>query len=424
MKLFTIFLFLLNSFQIFAQLNFDLYFNDKTLRFDYVIGGNSKNSYIFTDKFKEEPFWGGSKTNLIDTFNFGDFKLMVYDSVNNTLLYSRGYSSLYYEWLDTDESKQTSRSFYESVLFPFPKNTVKLEVLMRNKKTVFNSLFQTYINPKSYLIIKDSYQVYKTKKLHYSVDSHKALDIVIIPDGYTQNEMEKFHKDCNRFIEYFFEVEPFKSSKDKVNFWAIDACSKESGTDIPGKNIWKNTILNSHFQTFGSDRYLTTQSIEKVRDIAGHVPYDQIYILVNTPEYGGGGVFNYYNLCSSDHPESGRVFTHEFGHAFSALADEYEYGYEYAEDIYDMSVEPWQVNITNLVNFNQKWKHLVNHQTPIPTQLNSGYNDEIGAFEGAGYVMKKIYRPTIDCKMRSNYTDKFCPICYSTIVNMLKFYSE
>ncbi len=407
-----------------AQSNFDIYFKDKSLRFDYVVGGNTNSTTIYTDKFKEEPYWGGSKKNLVDTFNFGDFKVQVFDSADNRLIYSRGYSTLYYEWLDTDEAKQTSRSFNESVVFPFPNNTVKIQIQMRDKQNVFNTLFQTFINPQSYLIIRDMQNEFKTNKLHYTGDHHQKLDIVIIPDGYTKNEMKKFHKDCNRFIGYFFEVEPFKTHKDKVNFWAVDADSEESGTDIPGKNIWKNTVINTHFHTFGYERYLTTQSVEKLRDIASYVPYDQIYILVNTSEYGGGGIYNYYNLCSADDSESARVFTHEFGHAFAGLADEYQYGYENAEDIYDMSVEPWQVNITNLVNFDKKWKHMVEKETPVPTPENKGFNNKVGAFEGAGYVEKDIFRPAYNCKMRSNSVDEFCPVCYQTVLKMLLFYAE
>ena len=407
-----------------AQIDFDTYFVDKSFRFDYNIGGNSEETAIFYNKMKEEPFWGGSKINLIDTFNFGDFRIQVFDAESDKLIYSRGYSTLYYEWIDTEEAKTTSRSFYESVTFPFPKSEIILKIELRNKKNEFNSLFETKIDPKSISIIKDKQEIYETQKMYFSGNHHQKLDIVIIPDGYTKEELDKFHSDSKRFIEYFFEVEPFKTHKDKVNFWAVDAVSEESGTDIPGDNIWKNTVINTHFYTFGWERYLTTQDIETLRNIAAYVPYDQIYILVNSSKYGGGGIYNYYNLCSADNDQSGRVFTHEFGHAFAALADEYQYGYDKAEDIYDMSVEPWQANITNLVNFNTKWKDLVKKSTLIPTPDIDKNKNSVGAFEGAGYVKKGIYRPTHDCKMRSNSTDEFCPVCYRTVLKMLLFYSE
>ncbi|MCF6366387.1 MAG: IgA Peptidase M64 [Bacteroidales bacterium] len=418
-----LFLFLL-SFSIKAQINFDDFFIDKSMRFDYNIGGNNKETRVFYNKLKEEPFLGGSKINLIDTFNLGDFRIKIFDAASNKLIYSRGYSTLYYEWIDTEEAKTTSRSFYESVTFPFPKNNIMLKIEMRKKNNSFVTLFETEINPGSISIIKDKQSKYKTQKLHYSGNHHKKLDIVIIPDGYTKEELNKFHSDSKRFIKYFFETEPFKTHKNKVNFWAVDAISEESGTDIPGSDIWKNTVINTHFYTFGWERYLTTQDIDELRNVAAYVPYDQIYILVNTSKYGGGGIYNYYNLCSADNEESGRVFTHEFGHAFAALADEYQYGYDKAEDIYDMKVEPWQVNITNLVNFKSKWKELVKKTTPMPTPDIEKNKNLIGAFEGAGYVKKGIYRPAHNCKMRSNNTDEFCPVCYGTVLQMLLFYSE
>lgn len=424
MKFFISTLLLIITFNLQAQIDFNKYFIDKSMRFDYNIGGNSEETNVYYNKIKQEPFWGGSTINLIDTFNFGDFRIRVFDAATNKLIYSRGYSTLFYEWIDTEEAKNTSRSFYESITFPFPKNEVLIKIEMRNNDNIFKSLFETKINPSSISIIKDKQTKYKTQKIHYSGNHHKKLDIVIIPDGYTKSELNKFHKDSKRFVGYFFDVEPFKSYKDKVNFWAVDAISEETGTDIPGDSIWKNTIINTHFYTFGWERYLTTQDIEQLRNIAAYVPYDQIYILVNTAKYGGGGIFNYYNLCSADNSESERVFTHEFGHAFAALADEYEYGYDKAEDIYNMKVEPWQANITNLTNFNSKWKGLIKKETPIPTPDTITFEKEIGAFEGAGYVKKKIYRPTHNCKMRSNSTDKFCPVCYRTVLKMLEFYSE
>ncbi len=406
------------------ELKFNDYFEDKALRLDYIVAGTADRYEAYYEQLKEEPFWGGSKVNLIDKFNFGEFRVLVYDKTETTLLYSRGYSSLFYEWLDTDEAQTLSRSFYESVQMPFPKAEIVVKIQIREKNTNFKDLYKINIDPKNMFIRKDKQTAYKVQKIKNFGDHHKKLDVVIIPDGYTAAEMDKFHKDCARFAGYFYKVEPFKSNSKAVNFWAVDAVSEESGTDVPGKNEWKNTVLDTHFYTFFIERYLTCPNVKMLRDLAAYVPYDQIYILVNTDIYGGGGIYNYYNLCVADHPSAEQVFTHEFGHAFAALADEYEYGYENASDIFDMSVEPWQVNITNLVNFDSKWKNLVEDGTPIPTPATQEYSKKVGAFEGAGYVKKQLYRPTNNCKMRSNSTNDFCPVCRKTVEDLLKFYTE
>ncbi|OQY05916.1 MAG: peptidase M64 [Bacteroidetes bacterium 4572_117] len=421
-KLTIIFILLSNS--IFAQINFDDYFLLKTLRFDYTRAGNSEASFVYFEQLKEEAFWGGSKINLIDKFNFGDYRIMLYDSTGKKLIYSRGYSTLFREWIDTDEAKMVSRSYYESVVMPFPKYKVVLKLQNRDRKNVFHTVFEHKIDPANYFIVKDKTDKYATEKLHGSGNAATSLDIVVLPDGYTKQEMVKFKKDVARFMGYFFKVSPFKENKSKINFWIVNAASEESGTDIPGTDTWKNTVLNTHFFTFNSERYLTTRDVKQIRDLAAYVPYDQIYILVNSGKYGGGGIYNYYNLCTSDNEYAEQVFTHEFGHAFAALADEYHYGVDNAEDIYDLSVEPWQVNITTLVDFDSKWGKMVDKKTPIPTPDTEKYKNKVGAFEGAGYVSKKIYRPVYDCKMRSNQINEFCPVCLKAVTDMLKFYSE
>ncbi len=407
-----------------AQINFETYFLPKTLRLDYTTAGNSDTSEIFFEQLKEEPYWGGSKRNLVDIFNYGDYNLQVFDSTGKVLIYSRGFSSLFREWIDTDEAKKISRSYYGSVVMPFPKNKILIKIQNRNRKHVFYTVYELVVDPANYLINKEPVNRYKTEKILDSGNPEVKLDVVVLPEGYTAEEMAKFKTDVNRFIGYFFKVSPFKENKSNINFWTVMAPSAESGTDIPGENIWKNTVLNTHFYTFVMERYLTTRDVKQIRDLAAHVPYDQVYILVNSAKYGGGGIYNYYNLCTSDNQYSEEVFTHEFGHAFAALGDEYEYGYEKAEDIYDMSVEPWQINLTNLVDFGSKWKNLVESKTPVPTPAIDQHKKSLGAFEGAGYVKKRIYRPVFDCKMRSNATKDFCPVCYNAVLKMLKFYSE
>jgi len=305
-KLLTALMFLLPFFAIAQQPKFDDYFLPKQMRVDYSILGANGETHCALAQVKEEPFWGGSLKNLVDPFNLGSFHFEVFDLKTNTLIYSRGYSSLFREWQDTPEAKTIARSFYESVVFPFPKNKVKVVVSSRVKNNQFHPVFETVVDPKDYFIVKENLD-YPTKTIYGSGNSNEKVDIVVIPEGYTAAEMDKFHSDAIRFVSYFFKVSPFKEMSDKFKFWTVDAPSAESGTDIPGRGIWKKTILNSHFYTFDIDRYLTTQDINTVRNIAAEVPYDQIYILVNTNIYGGGGVFNYYNLCMSDNSQSEEV---------------------------------------------------------------------------------------------------------------------
>jgi hypothetical protein len=405
-------------------IDFNTYFEDASLRIDYYHSGNFETEQIANDELFKEPYWGGSKVNLIDTFDYGLYKYEVRDLASGNLIFSKGYSTLFGEWTDTKEAKTQFRSFSESVILPFPKNKIKVEFFKRSKQGVFSSIYVTIVDPKDYQIRTQLNRPIKSFKVHSGGESDKCLDIVLLAEGYTKEETQKFVKDAQRFAGYLFATDPIGTFKDKINIWVVPVVSAESGTDIPGENIWKNTAMNSHFYTFGTERYINTVDNKAVRDYAANVPYDQIYILVNTDKYGGAGIYNYYSICTADHPSSDFVFTHEFGHAFAGLADEYYTSDVAVEGFYDLKTEPWEPNITTLVDFDSKWKGMVADGTPIPTEVDRSNHALIGAFEGAGYLKYGIYRPRNECSMKSVRFNDFCPVCQKAFVDMLNYYSN
>lgn len=422
---FLLILFLLLCFsQLFSQSKFEDLFLDKSLRIDYFHTGDSETEIYSIDELIEEPYWGGSKINLIDRFDFGKYEVIVYDSAYEKIIYSRTYSTLFSEWQTTEEAKATSRTFTETVTIPYPKNKVRVEFYSRNRKNNMIKQFEYAVDPNNIFIKKERSKEFNSFQIFNSGESSQKVDIVLLPEGYTQSEMENFKNDCKKFADYFFEKSPFKENKDKFNVWGVEAPSEESGTDFPSKGIWTKTIFNSNFSTFGTERYLMTTDNKTVRDAASNVPYDQIYILVNTSEYGGGAIYNYYSVCVNGNRFSEKVFVHEFGHGFASLADEYVTDDVSYQNFYDLDVEPVDANLTTLVDFNSKWKNLVEPDTPIPTPEEPEYKNTVGAFEGGGYVQKGIYRPMIDCIMRSNAPQKFCVVCEKAIQEMIDFYSE
>ncbi len=425
MRKFFITLFIISTlyFNLIAQ-EFDKYFTNGSLRIDYIHTANFEKELLSLDTYFHEPFWGGSKVNLIDTFNYGHYKFEVYDSITSTLIYSRGYSTLCGEWRYTDEAKKLYRSFSESVLLPYPINTVEIVFYKRLKDQSWQQISQLTVNPTYYMIIPQLKHKVKSFKIHDSGDPAKKLDIVLLAEGYTQSEMQKFMQDAQKFKKYLIECAPFDKHSSDINIWVVPIVSEETGTDIPGKNIYKNTFFDSHFYTFGTERYINTVNNIAVRNAAANAPYDQIYILVNTEKYGGAGIYNYYSICTTDHLHSGFVFTHEFGHAFAGLADEYYSSDVAVEDFYDLNSEPWEPNITTLIDFDSKWKKMIEEGTPIPTADTEDNSEIIGAFEGAGYVAKGVYRPRHDCTMKSIRYNDFCPVCSKAIVEMILFYSK
>jgi hypothetical protein len=405
-----------------AQVSFDKYFTDKVLRFDYMLAGNSSKTVVYPVGMKEEPFFGGSKTQLTDPFHFGNLKYEIFDAVDTILLYSRGFCTLYQEWQTTPEAKIMERSFYEVATMPYPKNKVNFVLSMRKRDGSFEKIYETKIDPTNYFIRKEKPVNAAVTKIYSAGDPATSVDLAFIAEGYTAEEMGKFMDDVKKMADILFAEPPFNEYKNRINIFAVEAISEESGTDIPGEKIYVNTALNSSFYTFDLDRYLTTQDIKSVNDYAALVPHDNIIVLINTDKYGGGGVYNYYSGTSVGNRLSPKVFIHEFGHGFAGLADEY-YSSEVAyEEFYPLNVEPWEPNITTLVNFDSKWKKMIARDTPVPTPAEDKYRNVTGVFEGGGYVAKGIYRPEMDCRMKGNGPKGYCSVCREAVKKMIEFY--
>jgi hypothetical protein len=405
-------------------IDFNSFFFHKTLRLDFIHSGNSKNEKMTIIDMKELPFWGGSTINLIDTWNYGNNFVQVFDSASGKLIFSRGFNSLFKEWQRLPEAKQKSLAFYEVVEIPYPKATVKVKFFSRNFKTwQLEQKSEYYISPNYYMIKHDDkYSNFKYELLWGdSTDYQNRLDIVFLAEGYSASSMSKFRNDIEKMYKFLFEYEPFKSYTNKINIWAVYSVSAENGVDDPRKGIYRKSCLNSSFNTFGSDRYLTTTDLRNVYDFASLVPHDQVYILVNTDKYGGGGIYNFFSLTSVDHKLSRLVFVHEFGHALAGLADEYYYDEEEYADYYPDSLEPWEPNITTLVNFESKWKSMVADSVPVPTPDIPKYYKIVGAFEGGGYRSKGVYRPMHTCIMKELSAPGFCPVCQKALENRIKF---
>jgi hypothetical protein len=235
---------------------------------------------------------------------------------------------------------------------------------------------------------------------------------------------DRFKTDVKEMADYILSMEPYQSQQSKINFWAVCSPSKDSEADNPRKDKWVSTAVSSSFNTFYIDRYLETGDVISIRDIAACAPYDHICVLVNSDKYGGGGIYNHFSIGTSDHPKAKEVMLHEIGHGFGGLADEYYTSDVAYHNFFDLNVEPWQPNITTLVNFESKWKHLVDAATPVPTPVSKPYDDVCGVFEGGGYVEKGVYRPAVNCRMKTNEAEGFCPACQEALTKMIEFVTD
>ena len=408
-KLFIISALLLSSFSAQAQ-NFDDYFEDKTLRLDYTFAGDATRQQIFVDELVSLPRWYGRKQHLAELPLKGNGQITVRSLADGMVIYRHSFSSLFQEWVSTAEAKQTQKSFENVFLVPFPKSPVEIKVELFDYHDQVISRLTHKVDPKDILIRKaGERQITPHVTLQQAADTARCIRVAFVAEGYQQQEMDVFLNDCRIAMESLFEHEPFKQNQLKFNMVAVMPPSVESGTSEPNKGIWKNTPLGSHFDTFYSERYLTTLHLKKLHDVLAGIPYEHIIVLVNTDRYGGGGIYNSYNLTYAHGKHFRPVVVHEFGHSFGGLGDEYPYGDD--DPMYFADTEPWEPNLTTKHDFNGKWENLI--------------KDKKASFiEGGGYLSKGVWRGYENCRMRTNEEPEFCLVCQQALQRLIDFYTK
>ena len=441
-RLFSLFLLLAAVFSPVVAQDFDQYFEDNTLRIDYVMAGNASEQHIYLDQLYKQQRWAGRRTRLAEKFLNGNGQLTVRDHATQEVIYVWTFSTLFQEWLQENEAKELSRSFEASYNIPFPKQKVDVTITLSDKHLQPVASFTHTVDPTDILIrhIGDNGIPYKFVWQGDRIEDR--VDFAILAEGYTEAEMDKFYRDCDCAVEALFMWEPFRSLKEKFNVVAVAAPSQQSGPSIPHDTLWSNTAVGTHYDTFYSDRYLTSARMHRIYDLLSGVPFEHIMVLVNTEKYGGGGIYNQITFATSDHPTFREVFVHEFGHSYGGLADEYAYD-DMDSEWYPADTEPWEPNITTLHDFSQKWQDLTPASQPIPTPLDPEVPDfrkargdadamarlnactqVIGVFEGAGYQSKGCYRPAQECRMKINEVEDFCPVCARAIRRITEFYTQ
>jgi hypothetical protein len=479
---------LLFSSLIFAQSpgSFDKYFLDKTMRVDYFHIGQAKEEMVSLDQVYQQGGWAGSKKNLIDGFDLGRYCIKVYDSGSGTLIFSKGFDSYFGEYQTTEAAgRGVKRAYHESALIPYPKSKIKFTIESRDRQNLSHPVFSTEIDPASITVLKKPLSSgVKVFELVKGGDPHQKVDIAFIAEGYTAKEEPKLKADLERFVQVLFKLEPYKSQKNQFNIYGVFKPSDDSGCDEPSHGSFKNTAVNATFDSLGSERYVLTEDNKSLRDIAAHVPYDTLFIMVNHKRYGGGGIYNFYCTFTVDNQWYEYLILHEFGHSFAGLGDEYYTSAVAYNEFYPKGVEPREANITALLDpKNLKWKKMAWPGIEIPTlwekaefdqndnayqkvrqDINekiakmkrsgapaaevarveaeserlskdhadwvdqflakSRYAGKIGAFEGAGYAAKGLYRPAVDCLMFTKGTKPFCRVCEEAVRRMIQFYCE
>ncbi len=395
---------------------FDKFFTNKTLRLDYIFAGDAQAQAIYLDQMSVSDKWYGKRRRLGDVPMEGNGQVVMTDMLTGEVIFRNSFSTLFQEWLSTPEAKTVSRSFENVFLTPMPRRKARVTVSLRNSRRETVTEMSHVIDPADILIRRKAKgPTAPCETLQAAQNAEGCIHIAFVAEGFTANEMPHFLQKSKEAMEAIFAYSPFKENRNAFNVVAVLSPSEESGTSEPARGQWRRTALGSHFDTFYSDRYLTTLQLKRLHDILDGVPCEHIIVLVNTPKYGGGGILNTYNLTMTDHPLFCEVVVHEFGHSFAGLADEYAYEGE-DDGIYAPDVEPWERNITTKVDFGSKWEGLMGRQC-------DGGVGVVGLYEGAGYKTHGVWRPAPSCRMRDNTCPTFCPVCKKAIEDVIMFYT-
>lgn len=441
----------------------------RTMRLDYFHTGNAHQELFSVDRIALEPLpWPGNPARPIDETNLGKYLFEIRDRASNRLLYSRGFSSIYGEWETTDEAKNVNRTFSESIRFPAPEKPVQILLKKRGSQNDFREIWSTLIDPSDTFIDRASrFPPAPVLELEHHGDPKDKVDFLILGDGYTAEEMKKFEADARRLLDRLFATEPFKNRRQDFNVWGLCPPAAESGVSRPSTGIYRASPLGASYDAFGSERYVLTFDNIAVRHAAQFAPYEFVEIITNSRTYGGGGIFNLYGTVAADSAQAPYIFVHEFGHHFADLADEY-YVSPVAYQPSPITVEPWEPNVTALLDHDLKWKDLLTPGVAIPTpwdkaeyergarefqkrreQLRAAnrpesemealfaeqrafekkffageeHSGDVGAFEGAMYQAEGYYRPELNCIMFTR-SPEFCRVCQRAIERIIDLYSR
>ena len=404
-----------------VQAQFDRYFKPQTLCIRYLHSGDFNRQSYRLKAFVLQGEWAGSRQHLIDPFSYGRQKVEVCDAATDSLLYSCSFNSLFDEYRTTEAGRAGKRkSFREYVRIPLPIVPVKIRFYSRNAQFVYERQWELCFDPvKTKMWI--TYDILPFKNLHVVAEPAKAYDILLVPEGYAFADTAKWRKDAERCAAAILNCSPFKENAWRINIRALCESYIESGVSKDDASMRKKkTLLGASFYTLGTERYLMVEDMWRLASVCGLMPYDHVLVICNTTKYGGGGIYNFHSTVT-DNRYFNYVCVHELGHGIAGLADEYYTSDVAVRDYYPEGTEPPAPNITSLVDFDRKWKDMLDPEVPVPTPVEKQYEEVLGVFEGAGYCAKGLYRPRRHCTMKEIKYDDFCPVCQRAFQRMFDF---
>ncbi|MGI5488098.1 M64 family metallopeptidase [Microtetraspora malaysiensis] len=237
-------------------------------------------------------------------------------------------------------------------------------------------------------------------------DPAKRFNLIIMGDGYTENELSTFAADTDQQLNVMWSIEPYKSYRNYFNVYRVDIVSGESGIgcDPDLASGKKNTPLSMAFWggcSASSVQRLITMSNTAANTYANMVAGTssanrQILALANSGTYGGAG--GAYATSSGHNSMSALIAPHEIGHSLGGLQDEYTYYSRGVDGGPYSGGEPGSAHHTLLTeqqmrDQQKKWWRWLGE----PSEAGGA----IGRYEGGLYYSSKVWRPSEHSIMRT-----------------------
>ncbi len=265
-----------------------------------------------------------------------------------------------------------------------------------------------------------------------------GINLVFIGDGYDAKDIAAgdYLDDMKQQVEYFFDVEPYKSYRNYFNVYTAFAMSYESG--IGTLNTLRDVKFNT--MTVSSTGRITTDFDAALYYAVDNTPVAETDIdaltcvlTPNTTVYDGvtqmwtgtrGGAA--VALCpksEEEYPYDARgIVQHEAGgHGFGKFADEYIYyaawiqtckcNYGHVAELKEMQAVGWGENLSLDGKYTTvPWRHLIN---------DNRFNDIVDIYEGGYFHLRGVYRSEQNSCMNKN-VPYYSTWCREIIVRRIK----
>jgi len=164
--------------------------------------------------------------------------------------------------------------------------------------------------------------------IHKAGDDKENFVIVIMGDGYTAEEQDKFLQDAAEKARGMLTWSPYKEYSDRINIYAVQAVSNESGiSEYGGKSVDTYFHVAAYgkalgFTSGGTDKAKALRAELEERYLDAGANVGTIHVLCNSEGSFGNSLFSF--SANSEDNQNGTVMAHEIAHSIGGLGDEYE----------------------------------------------------------------------------------------------------